>query len=106
MAVLDSAVTCTAMEGAMLSRRSFLQAGTVAAVTGIASQAVAQSAISHSSAPPSIQGLSSRRDEAKPISIEERAARQEKARRLMRENRVDAILMTEGTSLNYFSGIR
>jgi len=56
--------------------------------------------------PPAIAGLRSRRDEARPITAEERADRQENARRLMRENNLSAILLTEGTSLNYFSGVR
>jgi len=46
------------------------------------------------------------RDQAKPITKEERASRLEKARRLMTENGLSAILLTEGTSLNYFTGIR
>jgi Xaa-Pro dipeptidase len=45
------------------------------------------------------------RAEAKPITVEERAARQEKARQLMRENNLSAILLTQGTSLVYFTGI-
>jgi Xaa-Pro dipeptidase len=56
--------------------------------------------------PPSIATLATRRSEATPITREERAARQEKARRLMVENKLDAILLMEGTSLNYFTGIR
>ena len=46
------------------------------------------------------------KDQARPISTEERQARQEKARALMEANDLDAILLMEGTSLNYFSGIR
>jgi Xaa-Pro dipeptidase len=37
--------------------------------------------------------------------VEERSDRQEKARQLMKANGLDAILLMEGTSLNYFSGI-
>jgi Xaa-Pro dipeptidase len=46
------------------------------------------------------------KDQARPISTEERQARQEKARALMEANDLDAILLMEGTSLNYFTGIR
>ncbi len=46
------------------------------------------------------------KDQAKPITLEERRERQEKARRLMESNRIDALLLMEGTSLNYFTGIR
>jgi Xaa-Pro dipeptidase len=60
------------------------------------------------SLPPAIAALRTLRGEAKPITIEERAARQENARRLMlmRENNLSAILLTPGTSLAYFTGIR
>ena len=46
------------------------------------------------------------RDQAKPITKEERAARIDKARTLMEGNHIDAILLMEGISLNYFTGIR
>ena len=59
-----------------------------------------------SSLPPSITGLKSMKDQARPIPGEERQARQEKARSLMEANGLDAILLMEGTSLNYFTGIR
>ena len=36
----------------------------------------------------------------------ERKARLEKARRLMSEQKVDAMLLTGGTSLDYFTGMR
>jgi Xaa-Pro dipeptidase len=56
--------------------------------------------------PPSIAKLGSLREEAKPIALDERRARQERARQRMRENNLSAIVLTEGTSLNYFTGIR
>jgi len=56
--------------------------------------------------PPSIAALKSMKDQARPIRPEERLARQEKARSLMEANDLDAILLMEGTSLNYFTGIR
>jgi Xaa-Pro dipeptidase len=56
--------------------------------------------------PPSITALTSMRDRAKPITAEERRARVEKARRLMAEHDIDAVILTGGTSLNYFTGIR
>lgn len=45
------------------------------------------------------------KDQAKPITREERQKRQEKARRLMETTSLDAVLIMEGTSLNYFGGI-
>ncbi len=56
--------------------------------------------------PPAITALKNRRDEAKPISPAEREGRQERARQLMREHKIDAICLAGGTSLNYFTGIR
>jgi Xaa-Pro dipeptidase len=56
--------------------------------------------------PPAITALQARHSEAKSITIEERSQRQEKARRLMRENNLSAVLLPQGTSLTYFSGIR
>jgi len=91
----------------MLSRRNFLHTSAVTAAAGLVGTAVADGTSGKSAVlPPSIEALRSRRDEAKPITIAERAGRQEKARRLMQENKLDAILMMEGTSLTYFTGMR
>ncbi|MGE5113398.1 MAG: M24 family metallopeptidase [Acidobacteriaceae bacterium] len=46
------------------------------------------------------------RDRVKPISNDERLARIERARELMKANGIDAIVLASGTSLTYFSGIR
>jgi Xaa-Pro dipeptidase len=50
--------------------------------------------------------LKSRKAEAQPITVEERQQRQERARKLMVENGLDAIVLMEGTSLRYYTGIR
>lgn len=89
----------------MISRRRFVQFGTIAAAALRSTPLVAADQPC-APLPPSIANLKSMKDQATPITTEERAARQEKARRLMAEQRIDAILLTEGTSLNYFSGIR
>jgi Xaa-Pro aminopeptidase len=91
----------------MLSRRRILKLGTAAAGAAFASPVNAATSGNNCPAlPASIAGLKSMKDQAKPISTEERGERQEKARRLLVENKLDAILLTEGTSLTYFSGIR
>jgi Xaa-Pro dipeptidase len=90
----------------MLSRRSFLQAGSLAVGVNTALPAFAAAAEGESSLPPAIAALRSLRAEAKPINVEERAARQERARSRMHENSLSAILLTPGTSLKYFTGIR
>jgi Xaa-Pro dipeptidase len=89
----------------MISRRRFVQIGSMSgAVLGVAALAAAEEA--PSPLPPSIAALKSMKDQAKPITVEERRARQEKARHLMESNRINALLLMEGTSLDYFTGIR
>jgi Xaa-Pro dipeptidase len=61
---------------------------------------------SSASLPTSIRALKSMKALAKPISTEERRARIEQARRLMAENRIDALMLMSGTSLVYFTNIR
>ncbi|HEV3041404.1 MAG TPA: Xaa-Pro peptidase family protein [Candidatus Angelobacter sp.] len=56
--------------------------------------------------PEPIAKLKSRRSEATPITTAEREQRQERARQLMAENKLDAIVLTGGTSLVYFTNIR
>ena len=90
----------------MISRRRFLQTGSLAAGVSVALPPLAHAAEADKSLPPAIAALRTLRGEAKPITIEERSARQEKARVLMRENNFSAILLTPGTSLAYFTGIR
>jgi Xaa-Pro dipeptidase len=92
----------------MISRRRFLEAGGIAAVAAASSaQLTAKAAeCAEDKLPPSIAALKSRKEEAKPITREERAQRWERARQFMTENALDAILLMEGTSLKYFTGIR
>ena len=52
-----------------------------------------------------VAALRSRRGEALPITPEERGRRIERARELMGRNRLGAICLTGGSSLQYFSGI-
>jgi len=53
-----------------------------------------------------LDGLKSMMDGVKPITVEERMNRIEKAQRLMTENKIDAIFLDGGTSMDYFTGIR
>ena len=76
----------------MPTRRTFLAAA--AAVPALAQ------------APDAIRRLRSRKPDVKPITLEERLARIEKARRLMSESRIDALVLTSGSSLEYFTGVR
>jgi len=93
----------------MVSRRRFLEVSSVTAGMALASRSRVSTAVAEdadASLPPSLAKLKSRKSEATPISREERHERQQRARQLMSENALDAILLMEGTSLQYFTGIR
>jgi Xaa-Pro dipeptidase len=55
--------------------------------------------------PPAIKALKPMKEGVVPISVAERQGRLEQARRLMREQGVDALMLTGGTSMVYFTGI-
>jgi Xaa-Pro dipeptidase len=92
----------------MLSRRRFVQASSLA-LTGSAC-GVAKGSESagngNEDLRPAIAALTSMKDQATPISVEERRVRIENARRLMTENRIDALMLTGGTSMVYFTGMQ
>jgi len=96
----------------MISRRRFLGVGGVtlglAAGAGLASGTLprAEAESTDGPLPPSLAKLQSRKGEATPITLDERRQRQEHARKLMSENALDAIVLMEGTSLRYFTGVR
>ncbi len=94
----------------MVSRRRFLQTGSLAAGVSVGLPTLARAGDSpqqdEKPLPVAIAALKTRREEASPITVEERTARQEKARHLMRENNLSAVLLAQGTSLRYFTGIR
>src|SRR5260370_11625270 len=80
----------------MFTRRRILQFST----------ALAAANLSPAQTPNAIAQLKSRRWAAHPIPNEERQARIERAQRLMQENKLNAIAMIGGTSLEYFSSVR
>ena len=88
-----------------IDRRRFLL---TAAAAAAANPALTLTAQSHQSdnLPPAIVALSNRRAEAAPITLAEREQRLDRARALMHQNRIDAIVITTGTSLTYFTGLR
>ena len=91
----------------MTSRRTFLQSGAAVAGAVLTPNAFAMvnGPSERSALPPALANLKSMKDQARPITLDERKQRQEKARALMEANDLDAILLMEGTSLNYFTGI-
>lgn len=90
----------------MISRRRLLQTGAALTATTLAGSSIAAAASKADSLPPSIRKLKSMKDQAQPITKDERMQRQQRARELMAANQLDAILLMEGTSLTYFTGMR
>src|SRR5581483_8161180 len=90
----------------MVSRRHFLQVGSAAVGASLTAPLSEASQAAPSSLPPSVVKLQSMKNRARPISSEERQQRQERARQLMLQNALDAILLMEGTSLTYFTGMK
>jgi len=79
-------------------RRTFL----VTAAAGLANVAQGEP----QDVPELIRNLKPMTDGIQPITDDERHARMEKARRLMRENKLGAIFLEGGSSLFYFTGTR
>jgi Xaa-Pro dipeptidase len=88
------------------SRRDFLQTAGIA-IIGLAKPDMAFAAQGEDSVkqPEAIARLKSRKAEAKPITTAEREQRIEKAHQLMAANKIDAVMITGGTSLVYFTNI-
>ena len=81
-----------------MNRRTFI-------VTASAGYAWAQNR-ENRDVPAAIKKLKPMLDGVQPITDDERHARVEKARRLMRENKITAVLFEPGSSLFYFTGMR
>jgi Xaa-Pro dipeptidase len=89
-----------------MDRRRFLGASTaIVAASGCSGNVESGDAGSEQSLPPSLAVLESIRERALPITRQERQARVEKARQIMAGIGADAMLLTGGTSLVYFSGV-
>jgi hypothetical protein len=72
----------------------------------LASAIAGVTAAQQSDLPEPIRKLKPMLDGVQPITAAERAARIEKARRLMREHKMSAIYLESGTSMYYFTGNR
>jgi len=97
----------------MTTRRDFLTTSSASlaalAVTGCAKAAAdsqGSTADASGDLPPAIAALTPMKDGVVPISVDERKARLEKARRLMTEQKIDALMLAGGTSMEYFTGMR
>lgn len=85
-----------------ITRRYFVKASTLAAAAASAAPALAQRTDVH----PAIAALKPYPGKAAPISDDERRARIEKARRLMADNGMGAIVLEPGTSMSYYVNVR
>jgi len=90
---------------AVINRRRFLYAAGAAAALPLAAQR-RREAESNSPLPESITSLPSLAAQAKPITNDERRQRLERARQLLTQAKLDAMFVSWGTSLVYFTGIR
>jgi len=88
----------------LFSRRQFLQTGSIVAAAAVVPAASAEEC--NAALPPSIANLKSMKDQAVPIAGSERTARVERARELMVQNKLQAIAITTGSSLTYYSAVR
>ena len=91
----------------MINRRSFLSMATAfAGAPALVAQRRGGGQEPGASLPPSIEALTSMRSQARPITSDERRARIEKARRLMAQEKMGALILSAGSSLVYFTNIR
>lgn len=91
-----------------MKRRDFIRASAVTAgsATVLSSLNSCEAPAKQEATAGPFDNLKSMMDGALPITIEERKARIEKAQRLMVENKIDAIYLDGGTSMDYFTGVR
>jgi len=78
-----------------MNRRTFIASALAGAAFG-----------QDSEPPPAVRALKPMLDGIQPITDAERAARREKARRLMQENKLGAVYLESGSSMYYFTGRR
>ena len=90
-------------------RRDFLRLSAFAAGATLLSGSLIEAGaepLQQGNQPEAIRRLRRMTDSVVPISLDERKARIEKARKLMRDNRIDAIYVEPGTSMLYYTGMR
>ncbi len=96
------------------TRRTFIQSGAVAGIgLGVSACNSSPATAPAPAAAPAAGGpnlafaaLKSMTADVKPITADERAARVEKARKLMADNKIGAIYLEGGSSMFYYTGVR
>lgn len=84
-----------------VDRRAFLKLSLLTA-----GAVITKPQLSHADTPEPIRALKPMLDGVTPITDDERKARLERARRLMIDNKIDAIYLEPGSSLYYYTGMR
>ncbi|MEO6723657.1 MAG: aminopeptidase P family N-terminal domain-containing protein, partial [Ferruginibacter sp.] len=89
-----------------LKRRDFINLSAIAAATGIAAGIVSCTSNAQAKEKRSaMDDLQSMTNDTVPITVQEREARIAKAQRLLAEQKMEALILDAGTSLEYFTGI-
>lgn len=89
------------------TRRNFINLSAGALAAGAVSAAAKDQEGQKDAAklPAAIAALKSRKSEAVPITADEMRSRVERARQLMNSNSLQAVVVTNGSSLTYYSGV-
>lgn len=90
----------------MPSRRRFILAAATAAPALALRAQSPESSSAPATLPAPIVALKSRIHEAVSITLAEREGRLVRAQKLLHANKMDAVVITHGSSLNYFSGLQ
>jgi Xaa-Pro dipeptidase len=88
-----------------LKRRNFIQLSTLAAGTALTAGIQSCNPASNDAKEAGTEQVSSMTGDIVPISLNERKERVSKAQRLMRENKIEVLVLESGTSMEYFTGI-
>jgi Xaa-Pro dipeptidase len=88
-----------------IKRRDFINLSAMAAATTVAAGFGSCSNGQAKEKGSPVDELKSMTGDVVPINLQEREARVEKAQRLLRENKIEALILDCGTSLQYFTGI-
>jgi Xaa-Pro dipeptidase len=88
-----------------IKRRDFISLSAMAAATTVVAGFGSCSNEQAKEKGSSVDELQSMTNDIGPITLQEREARVEKAQGLLRENKIEALILDSGTSLQYFTGI-
>lgn len=89
-----------------IRRREFINLAALSTATGLISSFSSCNSNNGTSEKETLPGdLQSMMKDVVPISVKERETRIEKAQRLLSENKIEALILDSGSSLEYFTGI-